>query len=82
MCSYRHKFFQNIFNSWLVRYEYAEPNDQEENYLLSLLPFFFFFCSGSGLHLEPLHQLPPLFFMMGFSEIGSHKVFPQSGFKS
>jgi hypothetical protein len=42
---------------------------------------FFFFSAGiwtQGLHLEPLHQP---FFVMGFFEIGSCKLFAWAGFK-
>jgi hypothetical protein len=54
---------------------------------LILLPefshfFFFFFCgigdSSQGLHLEPLHQP---FFVIGFFETGSRKLFAQADFK-
>jgi hypothetical protein len=43
--------------------------------------FFIFFSTGvwtQGLHLESLHQP---FFVIGFFEIGSHKLFAWAGFQ-
>jgi hypothetical protein len=49
--------------------------------MLTCIIFFLFFFYSTGawtqdLHLEPLHQP---FFVMGFFEIGSHKLFPRAG---
>jgi hypothetical protein len=49
---------------------------------MGFLFLFLFFCGTEawtqGLHFEPLHQP---FFVVGFFQEGSHKLFAQAGFE-